>query len=249
MSLTKSEARTRLRQRLKDTDSPYNFSDALLYTYMENAIREIGTAVREVDPNVFLTFRDVNGYTDALDAAASGSQGYEFYPLPADCGAVRWIERGDGSLHYKLWDSSARDQEAARQSMSGIYGRATVDGSTYVSIPTFGGFETAAVFGDRFRVIPPPTASGPVYRVFYERRAAFPDGDNEVLEDVPELFEKPFVDIARYLALADDGDPMAEVAHKQAYGVPGTSDGGSLGAAQQAHRRRARPTVRLGPVW
>ncbi len=254
MALTKADALARLRQRLYDTGaSNYAYSDALLYTYLQDALKEIGAACRDIDPDYFLTSVTVTAFTDALDPAnASDPAGltgrYEFYPLPPHA-SIRWIERHDGSLHYKLWSCDPRDQEEQRY--AGLFAGTAVVGSESFIIPTIGtyGPESAAIYADRFRVVPPPTAAdGRMWRVFYDASLVVPDATNAVLP-IPEMFEKPVIDIARYLALSDDGDKdMKAEAEEQVYGVPGTPNIGSLAKAVKAQRNRTRRNFTLRPT-
>lgn len=232
--MTKAQVRSRIRTRLRDTVSPYEYTDAIVDDFTTAALHEIEGAILEVDPGYFRTRAVVNGYTDALDPGT-----YEFYPLPKDFRALNWIQREDGNIHYKIWDSGAYNQEQAR--FAGIV-RGTLtglgDGQSY-SIPLVGGVETATVFGsDRFRVIPPCLAAGPQYGIYYYRKLVLPEGENQILE-IPDNFEEALALAVKYRCLKEDGDALADETFKDLYGVPGTSQIGEMNRAKKMQRGRS----------
>src|SRR3990167_7941234 len=103
MPLTKAAARTRVRTRIRDTVTTYEYSDAIVDEYLPSALQEIASALRSAESDYYLRSGVDLGYTDALDPKPSGEHGYEMYPLPPGCAAVRWIERiSNGIVQYRL---------------------------------------------------------------------------------------------------------------------------------------------------
>lgn len=209
MAITMAESLAKERERLRDTKVPYEFSDDLLASYREPALLEIEQAIREIDPGYFRTHKTVLAYTDAIDPGT-----YEFYPLPNDMRALEWIERADGSAHYKILDPGAYSQEEFRY--SGLFTGTITDIQVGVTtaVPQVGGVESAVVYGsDRFRVVPPPTAAGAQYGIVYHRKIRIPKGSNEPL-DLPDAFQEALIKSVRWRALDDEGGETAAVAER-----------------------------------
>lgn len=239
-----SDARTAVRTRIRDTVTTYEYYDANLDSYLEAAIRAIAGEIRSVDPDFFLTSVVVRGYTDALDPADSG--GYEFYPLPKNHVAIRWIERNDITPHYPLFEASARDQEEHRYTTRLGAMRASIVGSSDASValnPTAQPWESAVVLADRFRVLPAPTAAGPEYRVWFDEDVAYPKpvGDNELIR-IPPTFHEPFLRTWGVLVVGDDGD-------EEMTGRLEKTAGDHLAVAKKEFRKRRGRTTFVAPAW
>jgi hypothetical protein len=197
MPLTKSAARTRVRTRIRDTVATYEYSDTIVDGYLPSALQEIASALRSAESDYYLRSGVVLGYTDALDPKPSGQQGYEMYPLPPGCAAVRWIERiSNGIVQYRLRQVSARDQEGHRHWPGGFfrYSQITVaNGGDTATVSPIAGRETFSIHGNRFRIVPPPTAAGThEFRVWHEKDPDEPKGEEEDI-DIPTLFEESLV--------------------------------------------------------
>ena len=211
MALLKSTARTRVRQRIRDTVAAYEYSDALLDTYLAPALKEIATAVCTVDPDFYLKNQTITGYTDARDPDSSSTTGnaYEFYDAPANLKSLRWLERGDGGLHYKIPVVSARDQENFRFGGNNLgFQAVSVVGGSTTALSTGSGRETASLHGNKIRIVPPPTAAGATYRAFFDAFPDNPQGESEPV-DVPAAFEEALILAWGVRPLMDDGDPLA----------------------------------------
>lgn len=247
MPLTKAEGRTRVRTRIRDTVATYEYSDSTLDTYLDAALKEVAIAVREVDPDYYLSSKIVLAYTDALDVAASGSQGYEFYALPVNMAALRWVERADGDVHYKIPVVSARDQEDFRLApfWAGTI-EITNSSDAPTAIPSVQAVETISVWGNRFRVIPAPAAAGTQYRIVYDKEPEEPEGENEMLP-VPPAFEEALMKAWGVRPLEDDGDPMAASLGVALRG--GGNDPGELKRAMAQHAKRTRRTIAPRAAW
>lgn len=237
-----------MRTRIRDTVTTYEYSDATLDTYLPTALKEIAEAVREVDPDYYLATAIVLAYTDALDPAASTAQGYEFYPLPKNLASLRWVERADGGVHYKIPIISARDQEQYRQAPFWA-GTVSITNSTdpATSIPAIQAVETVSVWGDRFRVIPPPGVAGSEWRLTYDKDLETPDGEDEPLP-VPFAFEEALMLAWGVRPLEDDGAPLAAILAGKLRGN-GSNDPGELRRAMRQHAKRARRTTAPMPTW
>ena len=214
MAFTKSAARTRMRYRIRDTVTTYEYSDAVVDTYLAAALKDIGVHVCEIDPDFYLRNVNLAAYTDATDAVASTEQGFEFYKLPDNLKSIRWIERGDGGYHYKIPVVGGRDQEDYRYQLGTTLGFTHVsvrNGATNDSyaLSLGGGRETASLHGNKLRIVPPPTAAGVSYRVFYDAFPDTPQGDTEPV-DIPVVFEEALILTWGALVIEDDGDPLAE---------------------------------------
>ena len=243
--LIKSAARTRVRTRIRDTVTTYEYSDATVDTYLAAALQEVATHVREVDPDYYLKNVNVKGYTDALDPKASGEQGYEFYPLPPGMASLRWIERlgvSNGNVQGRLLQVSVTDQEGYRYAYGQVF-RASqvVDGSTTANLSPVTGRETFSVHGDRFRVLPPPTASGThLWRIWFDWALDSPEGESEPL-DLPVLFEEAFIRAWGQKVVEDD-DPELAAANEKV-------KASELALAKASHRKRTRRNMTLGQVF
>lgn len=246
MAITKSAGRTRLRNRLKDTVTSYEHSDSLVDTYLAPALKEIATAIAVVDPDYYLSNRTYRAYSDAVDPGDSGTQSYEFYLLPSDFAAFRWCERFDSSVvQYRFGEASARDQEAYRYGgVNSGFSRVTVRnaGSTdsYDLSPAVGR-ESISIHGTKFRIVPPPTASGATWRFWYDRYPVDPQGESEPL-DIPADFEEALMRAWAAPILADSGDPTLAAVHEKALAK-------EIAKGQAAHRRRKARSLQVGPVW
>ena len=246
MPLIKSTARTTVRRRIRDTVTTYEYSDTLLDTYLAPALKEIAVAIREVDPDYYLKSKTIRGFTDALDPAPSGEQGYEFYALAPDFSSHRWFERFDsGIVQYRIGESSARDQEGSRYSGRLFSSRVGVQDSSlgttaYYNLGYAIGGESVSVQGNRIRIVPPPTAAGPVWRHWYNAEPTAPTGESEPL-DIPPAFEEALIRAWAIQPLSDDGDPMA--ANMEATLAK------ELMKAKKAHGGRGQKNARLGRVW
>lgn len=247
--MTRSEALARERRRLHDTKTPPHYEDEELHDYRNAALIEIADAVRAVDPDYWLSSAIVNGFTDALDKPASGVTDttgyYEFYPLPADMEGLRRIERADAgsSWHPRIDILSPQDQESARFGGVLIRGTLELGGQTY-PLPVAGAIETVSVWGDRFRVIPPPTAAGPIWRLFYDRQVRLPEGDDEVI-DIPRPFEEALVLSTAIRALRVRNESSVQALLPQLYG--GRGEDGELRRAQRSFALRARRDFQRSP--
>ena len=240
MALTKSAARTKVRQRIRDTVATYEYSDTLLDTYLAPALKEIAVAVRDVDPDFYLRSRITTGYTDALDPAPSGQQGFEFYSLAPNFMSLRWLERFDnGIVQYEIPSCSARDQELNRYGFGRPTRIAVTGGSTYTR-SWAGGRETVSVHGAKFRIVPPPTATGPVWRMWFNADPEVATGEAENL-DIPSAFEEALIRVWAFAPVSDDGSPIAAPmqGHVQ----------NEIAKAKKAHGSRSRKTITLGRVW
>lgn len=243
-----SDARTALRTRIRDTTTTYEFSDSELSTYVEPAIREVAAAVREVDPDFYLTSQTYAGYTDALDPGT-----YEKYPLPKNHIAIRWIERSDVTPAYRLFEASARDQEDHR--LATRWGAITAsitnssDAAVSIDLPR-SGCESVVILGTHFRVIPPPTAAGPTYRVWFDADVAYPVvvGESEYI-NVPPAFHESLLRSWEVRVLEDDGDPIAVPKALALRGNPQTGDIGELGRAKKEQGRRRGRSITVAPAW
>lgn len=209
MPISRATAISAVRQRIADTTAEYQYADTLLISLLTAALREMETEIRQVDPDYFLTNRVVLGYTEALDAA------YEYYPLPSDLSQLRWIERADSSWHPKLWQYTTGEAEVGRYP-SALAGTVSF-GSSSFTIPQTSAVESVSILGDRFRVLPAPTAAGPQYGVYYLRQIRVPQGDNDIL-DVPAQFEEALIQSTGLRAVERDEGPMAESMRLRLYG-------------------------------
>ena len=251
MALTKSGARTKVRTRIRDTVATYEYSDATLDTYLAPALKEIANAVRDVDPDYYLKSKIYRGYLDAVDPAPSGSQGYEFYRLPDDFAAKRWVERADGGLHYRIKDVSAIDQEAYRfnatlgfsQQVSVTDSSVSPATTTNYDLGAIVGRESVSIHGNRMRIVPPPTASGPEYRLWYDAEPLVPVGEAEDL-NVPPAFEEALLRAWGIRPLEDDGSPLLGGLDALLRGP-----GGELALAKRQHAKRVVRGVVLGKCW
>lgn len=247
MAITKSAARTRVRQRIRDTVTTYEFSDAILDGYLSPAMKEIAVAVAAVDPDFYLAFAVVKAYTDALDKVASTEQGFEFYPLPLNCASVRWIERADGGYHYKIpiVDPNAQETHRYRAFTSG---RVTYDdGVTYTALANATSLGAISIWGNRFRVVPPPTAAGIEWKVVYDKEPVKPEGESENL-DIPVAFEEALCLAWGVAIIGEDGDPLAATLGAKLRGN-GQNDPGELARAMDQHRKRTVRAIRPQAAW
>lgn len=203
--LKRSDALSRVRNVLRDTVTTYNWTDALLYELMDQTLVEIGDAIRGVDPDYYLTQRTVRGYTDALDPSTDN---YEFYPLPDDLAGVLRIERSDLTGNPILWQIEPARIEGFRFAGGRVNGTVTDEDG---NITTLGGsfYGGVTVHGDRFRVLPAPTAAGPTYRVWYYRQIRVPQGTSEYL-DLPKSFEGALIFRTAARAQRLDGSALAD---------------------------------------
>lgn len=237
MAVTRTQAISRIRNRLRDTKTEYHFSTDLITEMLEPSLREMETEIRQVDPDYFIARFNVRGFTDALDPNPSDpSNGYQKYALPPDFAGMKWIERGDGSWHYKIPVLISSVQENARF-RSVIAGTMTFDGTTTYSVPVTGGTETASIEGDRFNIIPPPGAAGPIYTVVYERRVKIPEGDSEEL-DVPPIFEESLILSTAVRCARLDNEPLAETLATMLYG--NERERGELQRARASQAKRTK---------
>ena len=202
MPISRTTAIAIVRRRIADTTTDYQYSDALLIELLTAALREMETEIRSVDPDYFYAERIVTGYTDALDPPT-----YSLYPLPSDMSRLLYIDRADQDYRPKLWQYTT--SEAARGRFpGGLSGTVSFDATSF-SIPQMGAVESISVRGDRFQVLPAPTATGPTYGVNYYRMVRIPQGDNDIL-DVPVTFEEALIQSTGLRAVERDDDPMAK---------------------------------------
>ena len=167
MALTKSAARTRVRQHIRDTVTTYEFSDAILDGYLLAALKEVAVHVLAVDADFYLSFSSVKAYTDALDKVnvSDAEQGFEFYPLPTNCASLRRIERSDGGYHYEIPMVDPTRQEAYRYAFlaSGRVEYLVGNVTTYANIANANAIGSVSIWGNRFRIVPAPAAAGVVW--------------------------------------------------------------------------------------
>ena len=243
MALTKSAARTRVRQRIRDTVTTYEFSDTVLDGYLPAALKGIAVHVLAVDPDFYLSLAHVNAYTDALDKVntSDSEQGYEFYPLPVKCGSLRRVERADGGFHYSIPIVDPMAQEAYRH---GLFSSGRVahgeGGTTYTNLSTTNALGAIAIWGNRFRHVPAPAAAGVVWRLYYDREPYTPEGESENV-DIPAAFEEALCLSWGEKVIAEDGDPLAQVLEKKR--------DEELAIAREQHRKRTLRAVIPQPVW
>lgn len=204
MGVKRSTALSAVRTRIADTQTTYQYSDAFLKEQLTASLREMETEIRDVAPEYFLTYQDRAGYTDALDPGT-----YEFYALPADLSRLEWIERSDLSWRPKIWQYKPHDAEYGRFGGRANWPGTVAAGGETFSVPIAEATESVSIFGDRFRILPAPSASGPIYRAFYVRAIRIPEGDDDIL-DVPAQFEEPLLLSTGIRALERDQDPLAQ---------------------------------------
>lgn len=245
MALTKSGARTRVRTRIRDTVTTYEYSDATLDTYLPAALEEIAVAVREVDSDYYLKNFTFRGYDDALDPGTSGTQSYEFYALPPGCASVRWIERiSSGIVQYRLCDVSAHVQEGYRYNFGNRFGNGTIavaNGGDTATFQPASGRESWSIHGERVRVVPPPTASGThTFRLWYDWTPDSPQGESEPL-DIPTAFDEALVRAWAQAAVEDDDPALGGLQEK--------AKEKELAKAKASHRKRTRRNIGLGRAF
>jgi hypothetical protein len=240
--MTRAEALTSIRESLRDSTSDPQFSDTFLANAVEIALNEIATHTRNVDPHYYFTYEVRNAYTDALDGAR-----YEMYGLPATMSALLWIERADLSVKQKLRQVTPYEQEAARFGGAPMYGTFSIDGSTSYGFPSNQAIETYAVLGDRFRILPAPTAAGAQYGIAFLRRPRFPAGTSDLV-DVSGPFERALVLSAAWRAAEKDGEhDIASAVKRELYGDPEfPGQVGEIARARDEHTRRARRNIFIG---
>lgn len=246
MSLTKSAARTRVRARIRDNVTSYEWSDVALDTYISPALKEIATFVRSITPDFYLRSQTIAAYTQALDPVASGDCGFEMHQLPATFSAFRWCERLSSTGHpqYRIPETGTTNQEANRYGGANLgFTRVAVNNEgtpDYYGLASLTGRETISIHGKRFRLVPPP-AEAMTLRIWFDAAPADPSGESEVL-DIPDEVEEAFVRVWGRSVLEDGGDPaMAAVQEKAAQR--------EMGTARSALGKRTGRNMTVGPVW
>lgn len=226
MTLKVSEARTRERTRLRDNATHYD--NATLDDMRLASIRAIAATIRGVWPDYYNARKTYNLYTDAIDPAPDRA---EFYALPADFAALRWIERADGSWHPKLTRLSPSKQEAARFAGPLIGTIDFLNGTSTFPVPLTGAMLSYAMYGDRFRIIPPPQSTTTMQvDLFYVRQPKQFAADDELL-DLPTEFEEALVLDTCARVLEIEGDAQAQALAQRA--------GAELATALKAIAQRA----------
>lgn len=248
-ALTKSAARSRMRQHIRDTVTTYEYSDTIVDGYLAAALEEIKTHVLEVDPDFYLKSIVVKLYTDALDKVATdgSEQGFEYYPLPPNCASVRKAERADGGYHYPIpiVDPSAQEQHRHAPFSTG---RVTKDdGATYTTLAGAMSVGSIAIYGDRFRFIPPPSAAGEEVRLYFEEDVASPTGEAEPLK-IPSGFNEALT-LAWGEKIVDEDDPALAAAIGKKLRGDGVKDPGELVRAKEKARKRTVRSVKPRAVW
>lgn len=166
-----SEVRDRIKNRLRDTKTVRSYSDALLLELANDEQQELASDLIEFDPSLFLKM-------ESTTAEASR----DTYDLPKDFAKVMWIERGDyGTLFPKIPIVPPDQLEKFRYRGvdAGFY-------TTYTSLPTIQR-EAIALIGDRFRVVPTPQSTTPVWRIWYQPVQPDITGDEEPVA-IPRRF-------------------------------------------------------------
>lgn len=224
MPISRTTAIAAVRQRIADTTADYQYADTLLISLLTAALREMETEIKQVDPDYFYAEQIVTGYTDALDPGT-----YSLYALPSDLARLVYIDRADVSSRPKLWQYTTL--EAAVGRFPGNLAGTVSFGSASFTLPQMGSNESISIRGDRFQVLPAPTAAGPLYGVNYLRQIRVPQGDNDIL-DVPAQFEEALIQSAGLRAVERDEGPMADSMRLRLYG--GRNMEGELPRAKRA---------------
>lgn len=246
--LTKAQARSKLRGLLRDEDGD-NFSTTYVDQRLTAALRNlVGNELAAVASDFFFTRRVLTGLTDALDQGTVGTQGVnELYPLPEDLKKLRFIYRADLAGEPILWGQRSEEQAAHR--FGGVLqGTITIEGSGTYRSPAFHSGQSAAIEGNKFRVIPGPQSTSEKFGVAFERASAMPTGENDFM-DLQDEFEEAWLLQTAYEVLMLEGDPQAENLRLLAWGDPRSfGDTGAIGRAKKAARERTVGNLTLGRV-
>lgn len=203
--MTVAEARARERVRLRDSASDY--TNPVLDDLRLAALRDLAAQVRSIYAEFYLTRKIVKLFDDALDPDPGI---YEFYKLPSDLSQLRWIERADGSFHYPLTQIRTSRQEVARFRRPLVGTLNFLNGQPVSNLPLLGaGGMTFSIHGDRFRIIPPPVATGWLLGIYYIRQPLPFNGDKDLV-DIPVEFEEALCLDVAFRALMIDGDQQAQ---------------------------------------
>lgn len=240
MAMTKTQALSRLRGRLRDSSTDFHDEDYVDEMFLSVLRDEIGNCLAQVNPDHYFTIVKYTAFTHALDGTVG-----EYYPLPDNINRLRRIFRADLSHEPTLWQPMPELQHTHR--FTGVMqGTLSLGDQTY-SVPRLFAGQTAVPQGDkRFRVLPPPTSSTEKFGVAFDRRPTLVYGDQEAI-DIPECFEEAFVLATAHKMLVDDGDPHADNVAILLRGEGRDEDDiGAWGRAKKTFERMYRANMVLG---